>query len=59
MVLENLINTATFVSLPLRHFEIEMMDTRRRKNLRITKGVNKTISAKNISLMFQENLEGN
>jgi hypothetical protein len=38
MVLESLINSAAFISLPLRHFEMDMLQNRLRKKIKLSKG---------------------
>jgi hypothetical protein len=44
MVLESLINSTAFVSLPLRHFELEMRHNRQRKRIQLSKRLEKNIT---------------
>lgn len=58
MVLESLINSAAFVSLPLRHFEMEMELQRQRKKIKHHRTLERTLSSGEVPLIFQETEEG-
>lgn len=55
MVLESLINSAAFVSLPLRHFELELKHDRMRKKIKAPRKLERQMSLDNIPKIYQEN----